>query len=155
MCAVARFLYFAALTLWVGGLWIVGFYAAPAVFAVLKDDHVLAGEITSHFFAAIGWIGIVTAPCLLAFKVVVSRPRGDALRQARFWIIVVMLALALIEQFYMQPMMAEIKAQALPLPVMKSALAGRFDFWHRATEIMYTIVSLLGAWLVYLETRSR
>ena len=37
-------LYALAVTLWVGGLWAIGFMAAPALFASLKD-RVLAGEV--------------------------------------------------------------------------------------------------------------
>jgi len=151
MRTITRFLYVVALTLWIGGLWIIGYLAAPTVFMVLSDNHVLAGVVTARFFAAIGWIGIVCALYLMAFKIAVGR--HAAFRQTTFWIIVAMLALVVVAQFYVQPMMADIKLQALPLPVMDSALAARFTLWHRISEIMYTIVSLLGALLVYREAR--
>lgn len=152
MLTAARFVYLALLTLWVGGLWLVGFYIAPTVFVVLKDNHVLAGAITGHFFAAIGWIGVVAAIYMLAFKLIVQRK--SAYKMPAFWIIVIMLIIVLDALFHLQPLMANLKAQALPLPVMQSAYAARFDFWHRVTEVTYTITSLLGAALIWLEYRA-
>ena len=149
---VARFIYLALLTLWVGGLWLVGFYIAPTVFVILKDNHVLAGEITGHFFAAIGWIGVVAAIYMLAFKFVLYR--RQAWKMPAFWIVVVMLVIVLDALFHLQPLMAQLKAQALPLPVMQSAYAVRFDFWHHVTEVTYTITSLLGAALIWIEYRA-
>jgi len=153
MRTFAQFLYVVALTLWIGGLWVIGYLAAPTVFVVLSDNHALAGVVTARFFAAIGWIGIVCALYLMAFKIATGRPHGAAFRQTTFRVIAAMLVLVLVAQFYVQPMMADIKSQALPLSVMQSAFAGRFTLWHRISEALYTLVSLLGALLVYLEAR--
>jgi len=49
-----------------------------------------------------------------------------ALREPLFPLIAAMLAISLVIQFGIQPLMADLKAQALPLDVMQSAFAGQF-----------------------------
>ncbi|HEY9151095.1 MAG TPA: DUF4149 domain-containing protein, partial [Gammaproteobacteria bacterium] len=46
------------LTLWVGGLWAIGFIAAPILFAVL-EDRTLAGTLAGEMFRALAWLGLV------------------------------------------------------------------------------------------------
>jgi len=59
-----------------------------------------------------------------------------------------MLLIILLGQFGMQPLLAELKAQALPLYVMDSPYAGSFRLWHGAASIAYLVQSLLGAVLL-------
>ena len=62
-----------------------------------------------------------------------------------------MLLLVLIGQFVLQPILADLKAQALPLDVMKSVLASQFTTWHAVSGILYLIQSLLGIALVLVS----
>jgi len=55
----------------------------------------------------------------------------------------------------MQPLLAEIKAQALPLYVMDSPYAERFRWWHGAASIAYLLQSLSGAVLLLKMYGSR
>jgi len=48
--------------------------------------------------------------------------------------------------------MNDLKAQALPLDVMHSALADHFKMLHGVSSIIYLIESLLGAFLA-IKTR--
>jgi hypothetical protein len=59
-----------------------------------------------------------------------------------------MLLLVLIGQFILQPILADLKLQALPLDVMNSALASQFKTWHAVSSILFLIQSLLGIALV-------
>ena len=59
-----------------------------------------------------------------------------------------MLLLVLIGQFGIQPAMAELKAQALPLDVMHSAQAGQFKALHGVASILYLVQSVLGLLLL-------
>ena len=52
------------LTLWVGGLWTVGYMVAPALFATL-EDRALAGTLAGLMFEIIAWIGMGCAAVLL------------------------------------------------------------------------------------------
>ena len=56
MRRLAESLYSLGITLWVGGLWAIGFIAAPSLFAALKD-RVLAGELAGNLFCLMAWAG--------------------------------------------------------------------------------------------------
>ena len=55
---------------------------------------------------------------------------------------------AIVGQFGIQPIMADIKAQVLPGDVMHSAFAERFRMLHGISSILYLVQSLLGAVLI-------
>jgi hypothetical protein len=80
---------------------------------------------------------------------------GSAFKHPTFWIIALMLVLVVAGQFYVQPILESLKTQALPQQVMESIFRDRFRVWHGVSSILYLIVSLLGALLVWLGVRSR
>jgi hypothetical protein len=59
-----------------------------------------------------------------------------------------MLLLTLVSLFGIQPLLAQIKADALPREVMESVLRNRFATWHGVSSILYLVQSLLGLLLV-------
>lgn len=130
-----------ALTLWVGGLWAVGYLAAPTLFYSL-DDRVLAGMLAGKMFGYIAWVGLACGLWLLAFRI--ARLGGGALKQAFFWIVLIMLLLSLAQQFGIQPIMQQLKNQAMPKDVMESLFRDRFTAWHGISSAVYLIQSLLG-----------
>lgn len=135
-----------AATAWVGGLWAMGYMAAPVLFKSLAQDRQLAGMLAGNLFTVIAYVGIVCALFLLALRL--SRHGKTALRQSMFWVVAGMLLLTLIGQFGLQPVMAGLKAQALPLEVMQSAYSGQFRMLHGVSSILYLVQSLLGIALV-------
>lgn len=141
-----------AATLWVGGMWAIGYVVAPVLFSRL-GDRALAGLVAGKLFSLIAWIGIAGAVYLLAFRLL--RYRAAALRQGVFWIVLLMLALVCAGEFGVQPIMAALKAEALPKQVMESVLRDRFATWHGVSSVLYVIQSLLGAALVVLLGRSK
>lgn len=143
-------LYSAAITLWVGGLWALGYIAAPVLFASLGDRQ-LAGMVAGKLFALIGWIGLGAAAYLLIF--VFARQGARALKGAIFWLVLLMALMAAASQFGIQPLMAQLKADALPREVMESVLRDRFATWHGVSSILYLLQSLLGLWLVVWSSR--
>lgn len=134
-----------ALTLWVGGLWAIGYLAAPMLFYQLQD-RMLAGMLAGKMFTGIAWVGMVCATWLLLFRFV--RHGADALKQAFFWIVVVMLLLTLASHFGIQPILVQLKEAALPKDVMQSLFRDRFATWHGISSAVYLIQSLLGLFLV-------
>jgi len=52
------------LTLWVGGLWAIGYIVAPALFANL-EDRALAGTLAGVMFNIIAWVGLACGSLLL------------------------------------------------------------------------------------------
>lgn len=142
--------YFTAITLWVGGMWAIGYLAAPVLFASLGDRQ-LAGMVAGKLFALIGWIGLGSAAYLLVFLIV--RAGGQVFGRAVFWLVLVMALMAVASQFGIQPLMAQLKADVLPREVMESVLRDRFAAWHGISSILYLLQSLLGLWLVVWANR--
>lgn len=141
-----------AATLWVGGLWVVGFVVAPVLFSTLPD-RAMAGLLAGKLFGLIAWIGIGCALYLLLFRFV--RHGAAAFRQGLLWLLLIMLVLVCAGEFGVQPVMAALKEQALPKQVMESVFRDRFAAWHGVSSGLYVIQSLLGIALVILLKREK
>lgn len=143
-------LYRVTLTAWVGGLWVVGYLVAPALFEGLGNRQ-LAGVMAGKLFALIAWVGFAAGAYLLVFLVV--RWRGAVVKRSLFWLVLAMLALTAAGHFGIQPLMVQLKAAALPRDVMESVFRDRFVAWHGISSIVYLLESLLGLWLVVWSER--
>jgi len=143
-------IYFAAMTLWVGGMWAIGYIVAPVLFSSLGDRQ-LAGLVAGKLFALIGWLGLGCAAYLQVFLLV--RLGGGAFRRLPFWLVVLMALMAAASLFGIQPLMAQLKLDALPRDVMDSLLRDRFAAWHGVSSILYLLQSLLGLGLVVGSSR--
>ncbi len=140
-----------AITLWAGGLWIIGYLVAPLLFARAPDRQI-AGQLAGQMFTAMAFVGLGCAAYIMAFRFV--RYGWSALRQALFWIALSMAVLAVAGHFGVQPILAGLKAQALPREVMTSVLRDRFATWHGVASILYLIESMLAVALVMLAAKS-
>ncbi|HEX5336862.1 MAG TPA: DUF4149 domain-containing protein [Gallionella sp.] len=138
-----------AVTAWVGGLWAVGYLAVPVLFRAQPDKQ-LAGMLAGQMFTWLGYLGLLCGLYLLGQRIA-SAGRA-ALGQSEFRLVAAMLLLALLIQFGIQPVMTDLKAQALPADVMHSAFADRFKMLHGVSSVLYLLESLLGAALV-IKTR--
>lgn len=138
-------------TLWVGTVWAIGYIAAPTLFHTLPDNHQLAGLLAGKMFTLVAYVGMVSGFFLLIHRLV--RYGTGALKQLFFWVVVVMLILVLLGEFGIQPIIAQLKAQAFPADVMQSVFADRFRTWHGIASIGYLIESLLGIVLVLKTSR--
>lgn len=145
MRRIADALYFVTLTLWVGALWTIGYLVAPMLFATLADRQ-QAGLLAGKLFALIGWLGLGCAAYLLIFMVL--RTGSAVLKRGVFWLVLLMLMLTAASLFGIQPLLAQLKAAALPREVMESVLRDRFATWHGISSILYLVQSLLGLLLV-------
>ncbi|MHB1085778.1 MAG: DUF4149 domain-containing protein [Thiobacillus sp.] len=141
-----------SLVLWIGGLWAIGYVAAPVLFASLGDKQ-LAGMLAGKLFGLMAWIGIAAAIYLLIYRV--ARDGVAALKTWFFWVIVMMLGLTLASHFGIQPILQGLKDQAMPHAVMQSVFADRFARWHGVSSILYLIQSALGLLLVWRSGLAR
>lgn len=130
------------LTLWVGGLWSVGYLAVPVLFHSLNDRR-LAGEVAGQMFSILSLVGLVCGAILLLRAIYVSGKKWHT--AWRVWSLVVMLVLVGVGAFVLQPMMQNLKATGL---LEGSAEAMLFGQLHGASAIMYLVTSLLGLGLV-------
>jgi len=133
------------LALWVGGTWAIGYLAAPVLFNAL-DDKMLAGHLAGEMFKWMAYFGMVAAGYLLLFRL--NRFGGRAFKQGFFWIAVAMLLITLAGRYGIQPILEQLKGQALPQDVMHSLMRDRFQAWHGVSSVLYLIQSLLGLALV-------
>ena len=127
------------LGLWIGGVWAIGYLAAPVLFAVL-DDRQLAGRLAGVMFQIIGYVGLVCGVSLLFLMYLRSlrRRRGSGWRQ---WLLVAVLAAISIILFVIQPDMAALKAQGI---VPGSETAAQFGLLHGLSSGLYLFVALSG-----------
>lgn len=141
------FLHIAALsiTAWVGALWAIGYVAVSILFRAQPDKQ-LAGMLSGQMLTVVSYIGIACGSYLLLYRLAISGKA--AVREWVFWLVAAMLAITLLLQFGIYPLMADIKLQAQSTDVMQSALAPRFKMWHGISSILYMVESLLGVALV-------
>ncbi len=151
MKSLTEGIYALALTLWVGGMWVTGLMVAPMLFQALPD-RTLFGAVAGRMFTLMAYTGIACAAYLLLFRVV--RFGGACFRHGIFWIVLAMLALTLVGEFGVQPVLASLKDQALPKEVMTSVFRERFAAWHGVASVLYLIQCVLGLMLVWLHGRN-
>lgn len=148
----AESLYSIVIATWVGGMLAIGYLAAPVLFSQLSD-RALAGNLAGAMFNVAAWVGFACGGYLLLFFI--ARKGWRCLRAGIFWIVVAMLAITAAGHFGIQPLLAQLKADALPRQVMESALRSRFATWHGISSGLYLLESLLGLWLVVIQDRGR
>lgn len=136
------------ITLWVGALWMTGL-TAYVLFDTLSDRQT-AGSLAGRLFTLVSYIGLGSAFYLLIQRLVEFGT--TALKQSYFWAVFVMLLLVLAGHFGIQPLLAQLKASALPNDVMHSVFASRFSTWHGVSSVAYVIECLLG-FVVVLKAR--
>ena len=130
------------LTLWIGGMWSVGYIVAPTLFAMLNDRS-LAGAVAGQLFSIMSYIGLVAGGVLLSAQFY----RAESLwyRNWRIGVLLLMLLVIVIGQFYLQPLMAELKTVGLSDGIDN---ARRFGQLHGVASVLFLINSLLGLGLV-------
>ncbi len=132
------------ITLWVGALWTTGL-SAYVLFDSLQDKQ-LAGSLAGKLFTVVSYIGMASGFYLLIQRLL-DYGTG-ALKQGFFWAVFVMLLLVLAGHFGVQPILAQLKADAMPSDVMHSIFAERFGKWHGVASVAYLVECLLGFVLV-------
>lgn len=135
----------AAVTLWVGGLWVIGYVAAPTLFANLSD-RMLAGALAGSLFSAMAWVSFACGGLFLAVHGM--RLGAAGFRQWGVRLAAAMLVLAAAGHFGVQPVLQRLKEEVAPQPVMESWNRDRFAAWHGVSGGLYLVQSLLGLALV-------
>jgi hypothetical protein len=130
------------LTLWVGGLWAIGYLAVPMAFVKLGDI-TLAGTYAGQLFTALYILGLGCGTVLILTKLLVHKLAVKTMW--RFWVLVLMVIITAVFIFYIQPKMAEIKQMDWQV---NSALSEVFSLLHKVSENLHLALSLLGLALV-------
>lgn len=132
------------LTLWVGALWMTGI-TASVLFQTISDRQ-LAGLVAGKLFTIVSYIGLISGLWLLVQRL--AQEGFSAFKQGLFWVVLLMWVLVLVGEFGIQPLLAQLKASALPHDVMQSVFASRFRTWHGVASIAYFAECLLAVWLI-------
>lgn len=126
------------LTIWVGGMWAIGYIVAPVLFQML--DKPVAGNVAGQLFTIVSYIGIFSAVALISNVLI---QQGFNKQHWQLWTLVVMLIIVVVGQFVLQPMMAELKA--VGLTELNRPEFGRL---HGIASVLFLINSLAGLALV-------
>jgi hypothetical protein len=135
------------LTLWVGGMWSIGYVAVPTLFYA-QDDRQLAGELAGQMFSAIHIISLVSIIVLLINMAVTCK--AALIKAWRAWVLLIAFALVVVSMFYLQPLMGDLKQQGL---VEGSQQAAQFGKLHGISSTLYMVTSLAGLVLVIFGLR--
>ena len=125
------------LTLWVGGMWTVGYIVAPVLFKML--DKPVAGNVAGQLFTVMSYIGLVA----VIFLIISQYIQMPSMNNWHLWTLLGMLVIVIIGQFVLQPMMAELKAAGLEGDAIK-----QFGKLHGIASILFMINSIAGLVLV-------
>lgn len=130
------------LTLWIGGMWTIGYIVAPTLFSTL-DDRMLAGKLAGQLFTIMSYIGILACLVLLISQRI--QAAQNRMKNWRGWVLVIMLLIILVGQFVLQPVMSELKQGGI---VEGSLEARKFAQTHGFASVLFLVNSLLGLVLV-------
>ena len=126
------------LTIWIGGMWAIGYIVAPVLFQML--DKPVAGNVAGQLFSIMNYIGLFSAVFLI-INIVVKQ--GFNSRHWQLWALIIMLLVIIISQFVLQPIMAELKANGL-----SGDKAAEFGRLHGVASVLFLMNSLAGLALV-------
>lgn len=127
------------LTLWIGGIWIIGYVVTPVLFKMLERQ--VAGEVAGQLFTIMSFIGLV---CGTLIMIGLLYQNGlTKWRQWRVLTLIGMLIIICIGQFVLTPLMVELKAAGL-----QGETASQFGRLHGVASVLFLINSLAGLTLV-------
>jgi Domain of unknown function (DUF4149) len=157
-----RYLYILALSIWLGGMAIAGFAAAPATFSVLEGwnpslGRVLAGrvfgEVLRRLYIAGYAAGLLMLLALVVQRVLGPKPRSNGIRAG---IVVIMLAVTAYSGFTILPrvdqIQREVNGSISDLPAEHPARA-EFERLHSLSTTLMTVSIVGGLVLLGWETR--
>lgn len=148
-----RFLMLLSLVAWIGGLIFFAFVLAPTAFQVLPNTH-LAGNVVGRSLGKLHWIAIVSGVVFLASSLVYSRMTSGTMHvfALRHVLIVLMLGLTLVSQFWIIPRMDTLRATVADFAAVpiNDPVRVQFDSLHVWSTRVEGAVLLLGLIAVYL-----
>jgi len=134
------------LTVWVGGMWTVGYIVAPVLFQMLS--RIQAGTVAGQLFSIMSYVGLVSGGLLLISLILDS---GKQLfRQWRGPVLIVMLLVICVGQFVLQPQMVALREAGLQGQHLHA-----FMRLHGFSQVLFLIASLGGLALVMYGVRAK
>jgi len=149
-----RYLMLLSLVVWIGGLIFFAFVLAPTAFQVLPDTH-LAGNVVGRALGKLHWMAIFSGVIFLLSSLLYSRLSDGTAHvfALRHVLIILMLGLTLLSQFWIIPRMDTLRAQVgdfATVPLNNPARV-QFDALHVWSTRLEGAVLLFGLVVVYLS----
>lgn len=134
-----------AMTFWIGGSCMMGSVVFPLLFKTV--DQVTASQLVGQILNILAYIGLV---CLLiALVEVIINHKFALLKTKRFWYIILMDLLLILNYFAVVPAIYRVRQQLAQLAHSVIAVQTNvFDFWHSLSSILFIIICTLG--ILYL-----
>jgi len=129
------------LTLWIGGLWTVGYLVAPVLFDQLQNP-AQAGQIAGTLFTFMSWFGLASVLVLSVIYSFLDRAKW------RFLVLLLIAVFVAISLFYLTPEIAGLRDMAGGAIEKGTEIHKRFALLHGIASGLYLLVSLLGLLLV-------
>ena len=126
------------LTIWVGGMWAIGYIVAPVLFQML--DKAVAGNVAGQLFTIMSYIGLFASVALI-INIVINQ--GFNTKHWQLLTLIAMFIIVVVGQFVLQPMMAELKALGLT-----EENRSQFGRLHGVASVLFLMNSLAGLALV-------
>ena len=127
------------LTLWIGGLWVVGFAVTPTLFAELPDT-ATAGSVAGSLFTIMSRIGLLCASVLLLLGWL---QRACHARRWQLLVITIMMVLVVLGEYVLAPMISELR-------VAGQVASPRFGQLHGLASGVYLVNCVLGLVLLVM-----
>ncbi len=129
------------LTLWIGGLWTVGYLVVPVLFHHLQSP-LLAGRVAGELFTLMSWFGLASVLVLTTIYSFLDRAKW------RFLVLFLVAVIIAINLFYLIPETTGLRDMAADVLEKGTRNHNRFAMLHGIASGLYLLVSLLGLLLV-------
>ena len=152
MTTVVRFLQFFTLGTWIGAVLYFGAIVAPAAFSVLTADQ--AGALVGLTLGRLHLMGIVAGVIYLLVTAVWARSAAALLRPASL-LVIVMVVLTFISQYWVSGMMDALRGQmgSVASTPPTSELRASFDRLHRISVNLEMVVLAAGLLALFFTSR--
>ncbi|HYT08641.1 MAG TPA: DUF4149 domain-containing protein [Rugosimonospora sp.] len=152
MTTMVRFLQFFTLGTWIGAALYFGAIVAPAAFSVLTADQ--AGALVGLTLGRLHLMGLVAGVIYLLVTAIWARSAATLLRPAPL-LVLVMVALTFISQFWVSGTMDALRAQmgSVSATLAPNQLRISFDRLHRISVNLELAVLIAGLLALFFTSR--
>jgi len=138
------------LALMLGLLVVSGYVVVPVLFAK-AGSHALAGSLAGHIFHLANLGLIFLAAAVIVFWLRMGKS-GMAIGRLRWSLLLIVVILAVLNEYGVTPVIADLKAQMGPIDLVPDDNPQRklFGIWHGVSALLHMFAAIAAALLVAL-----
>jgi len=139
------------LALMLGLLVVSGYVVAPILFAKAGSSHE-AGRLAGEIFHVVNNGVVIIAVAVAAFWM-----RMESISRRQWGVLLVVAALAAINEYGVSPIIMELKLAAGPIDQLAadSPLKAQFGMWHGVSAVIHLLSSIVAAFLLLMGVHKR